>query len=368
MSRGDEAAGARRSGAVALGRVRQPAFMVIWTASTVSNIGIAMFDTATGWFMANMSQRPDGGLAHPDRDQPAAVPVHHSRRRADRSRRCAAAAARRQSSRSSRSRRCSPALVSFGLASPELLLGATFLLGVGGALAAPAWVSIAPLLVPRRDLESATAANTAGYNISRARRAGDRRPRHRLGRHFGAVLDLCRRATSRVLAALLWWRPPRRVTSEPAGRAADHGDPHRRAPRPQQSPPARDAGAHARVLPVRQRLLGAAAAHRARAAGARRGVLRPAARRHRRRRDPRLGGAEPAARPGSGRTGWSRWRASARRSRWRCSALARDPVSALSAACVLAGRDVDADRSRRSMSRRRSRCPIGCAGAAWRSS
>src|SRR5436309_2581796 len=34
------------------------AFLVIWTASTIANVGIAMFDTATGWLMASMSPDP----------------------------------------------------------------------------------------------------------------------------------------------------------------------------------------------------------------------------------------------------------------------------------------------------------------------
>ena len=34
------------------------AFAVTWAANTVSNFGIAMFDAATGWFMANMSPDP----------------------------------------------------------------------------------------------------------------------------------------------------------------------------------------------------------------------------------------------------------------------------------------------------------------------
>ena len=59
-------------------------------------------------------------------------------------------------------------LVSFGLASPAALLVSTFLLGVGGALSAPAWQSITPQLVPRQDLDSAVAANSVGFNLSRA--------------------------------------------------------------------------------------------------------------------------------------------------------------------------------------------------------
>ncbi len=104
------------------------------------------------------------------------------------------------------------AAVAFGFASPRLLLGATFLLGVGGALAAPAWVSIAPLLVARKDLDQATAANTVGYNISRA-----------VGPAIGgfviawagisAPFWVYAASNLLVVGALLWWRPPRRVIS-----------------------------------------------------------------------------------------------------------------------------------------------------------
>ncbi len=41
-----------------LGAFASLAFTVIWSASTLSNLGIAMFDTATGWYMANMSRDP----------------------------------------------------------------------------------------------------------------------------------------------------------------------------------------------------------------------------------------------------------------------------------------------------------------------
>ena len=252
--------------------------------------------------------------------------VHDPRRRADRPRRFAPAAVRREFRDPRLSRRFSPGLVSsLGVATPMVLLGATFLLGVAGALAAPAWVSIAPLLVPTRDLDSATAANTAGYNISRA-----------VGPAIGGLVIAWAGVSApfwiyavsnvAVLAALLWWRPPRTDNQQPARRTVDDGDSHRRAPCAQQSASARDAGQNARVLSVRQRLLGAAAAHRARAAGAGRGVLWPAA--------GAIGVgaivgsavALLAKGAGSGRIGWSRWRASGRRRRWCCSGLSRDPV------------------------------------------
>jgi len=48
------------------------------------------------------------------------------------------------------------------------LLAFTFLIGVGGALSAPAWQSIVPQLVSQQDLHPAVAANSVGFNVSRA--------------------------------------------------------------------------------------------------------------------------------------------------------------------------------------------------------
>jgi predicted MFS family arabinose efflux permease len=59
-------------------------------------------------------------------------------------------------------------LVSFGLATPAVLLLTIFLLSAGFSLTAPARLSITPLLVTRAELDSAIAANGVGYNISRA--------------------------------------------------------------------------------------------------------------------------------------------------------------------------------------------------------
>ncbi len=55
-----------------------------------------------------------------------------------------------------------------GWMSPWGLLGLTFLLGLGGALSAPAWQAIIPQLVGRRELGSAIALNSAGFNMARA--------------------------------------------------------------------------------------------------------------------------------------------------------------------------------------------------------
>ena len=109
-------------------------------------------------------------------------------------------------------------LVSLHVATPNALLITTFLLGIGGALSAPAWVSISPLLVPRRDLGQAIAANTTGYNLSRA--AGPA-----MGGLIIAYLGIAAPfwiygvSNIVVLAALLWWREPEKASdSLPAER------------------------------------------------------------------------------------------------------------------------------------------------------
>ena len=61
------------------------------------------------------------------------------------------------------------ALLTFaGVTTPSLLLAFTFLLGVGTALNAPAWYAIIAELVPRGEIPSATALNSAGINLARS--------------------------------------------------------------------------------------------------------------------------------------------------------------------------------------------------------
>ncbi|MFP3608193.1 MFS transporter, partial [Paraburkholderia sp. SIMBA_053] len=59
-------------------------------------------------------------------------------------------------------------VVYLGDITPALLLLFTFILGIGTALAAPAWQAIVPGLVPRETLQQAVAINGIGINISRA--------------------------------------------------------------------------------------------------------------------------------------------------------------------------------------------------------
>ena len=183
-----------------------PAFTVILIASAVSTIGDAMFDTGSSWlmtslnpdpFMVSMVQLaitlpmflltlPAGALADIVDSRKLLISVQ-----------------------------VFVAIVAFGFAAaiwlgwhtPDLLLGATFLLGVGGALAAPAWQLIAPKLVPSEQLGEAIAVNNASYNVSRA--LGPAIGGVVIGA-FGVDFPFWFNALSflGIVAALVWWRPP----------------------------------------------------------------------------------------------------------------------------------------------------------------
>jgi predicted MFS family arabinose efflux permease len=118
------------------------------------------------------------------------------------------------------------AMFTLGLVGAWTLLIFTFLIGAFGALTAPAWQAVTPQLVPKRDLQAAIAANSIGFNISRAIGPA-------LGgvltAAFGAVAPFWINAASNlaVNGALLWWQPPRhggsRLPAEQFGRAIRAG-------------------------------------------------------------------------------------------------------------------------------------------------
>ena len=95
-------------------------------------------------------------------------------------------------------------MVSLNLVTSAALLIVTFLLGAGGALTSPAWAAIIPQLVPRRDLDSATSANSVGFNLSRA-----------LGPALGGIVIaavglgapfwIFAISNFGIVASLLWW-------------------------------------------------------------------------------------------------------------------------------------------------------------------
>lgn len=182
-------------------------FAVIWFATTFSLTGIAMSDTASAWLMTNMNTDPMSvSMVQVASSLPMFLFTLPAGALAD----------------IVEPRRFLIGLESFITAlivvfasmvyfkweTPNLLLGTIFLLSASWSLAAPAWLAITPLLVPRGDLDGANAANSVGYNLSRA-----------LGPAISGFLIAAMGvatpywifAATNILTilALLWWRPPR---------------------------------------------------------------------------------------------------------------------------------------------------------------
>jgi predicted MFS family arabinose efflux permease len=117
-------------------------------------------------------------------------------------------------------------LVGLHVITPVSLLLFSFAVAVGSAITAPAWQSVVSKLVPKPDLPSAVAANSVGINVSRA-----------IGPALGGVIVgtlgiaapfwLDAFSNIGVIAALIWWRAPRKSPSslppEPFGNAIRTG-------------------------------------------------------------------------------------------------------------------------------------------------
>jgi MFS family permease len=146
---------------------QHPVFRALWLANMVSNIGTFMQSVGAAWLMTSLSTSavlvalvqavsifpifllalPAGALADIiDRRQLLLATQTWM---------LAAAAVL-------------AALTLLGATSPSVLLGFTFLLGLGAAMNAPAWQAIVPELVPRPELAQAISLNGAGFNLSRA--------------------------------------------------------------------------------------------------------------------------------------------------------------------------------------------------------
>jgi len=197
---------ASKSGSLAAA-FRHPVFVVIWTATLVSNVGNWMYSAASGWLMTSLDHDPlVVALVQTASTLPVflfAIPAGALADIFDKRRflvvlevlntaLCAVYAA----------------MVGLDLATPDNLLLFTFLIGAAGALALPAWQSVVPQLVPKEDLTSAVAANSVGVNISRA--IGPALGGAAIAA-LGIVSPFWINAISNlaVLGALFWWRPPR---------------------------------------------------------------------------------------------------------------------------------------------------------------
>jgi predicted MFS family arabinose efflux permease len=186
-----------------------PAFTIILIATSASNVGIAMFDTAASWLMTGLN---------PDPMMVSAVQIATTlpmflltipagalsdivdARRLLLGAQIAVTAVGVAFA----------AIVSLHLATPQVLLAATFILGALGALSAPGWLLITPMLVSKDNLDGAIAVNNTSYNISRA--VGPA-----IGGFAIAAISIdfplwCYCVFNLALAAaVFWWRAPRRI-------------------------------------------------------------------------------------------------------------------------------------------------------------
>ena len=186
-----------------------PTFAVIWAASTAGLIGIAMSDTASGWLMTSLNADPAAvSMVLVAANLPMFLFTLLAGALADifDSRRFLLVVETGIAILTI----IFAGMVSLGAVTPALLLAITFVLSAAWTMAAPAWLSIVPLLVPKRDLDGATAIDGASYNVSRA-----------LGPAFGGgamaafglaapfwIFSACNLGS---IAALLWWRAPRKA-------------------------------------------------------------------------------------------------------------------------------------------------------------
>jgi MFS family permease len=200
-----------------LGAFAHPVFTVVWTASTCALIGIAMYDTASGWLITQLDVNPlDVSLVHAATTLPMflfTLPAGAIADIVDPRRMIIAV-----SYAIAAVMAVFAAVVSFDFASPLLLLVTTFALSAAWSLNTPAWLSIVPFLVPKPDIPGAIAAHGVGYNISRT-----------IGPALGGLLIVKFGVTTpfwifiaanlAVIAALSWWRTPaRQAASLPAER------------------------------------------------------------------------------------------------------------------------------------------------------
>lgn len=193
------------AGASAWAPFRHRVFLIVWAATVVSNVGTWMYNLASGWLMINLDADPFiVSMVQVANTLPLflfAIPAGALVDVVDRRLFliCGESAITIMSV-------AFAALVWLHLITPGSLLLFSFIVSIGSAMTAPAWQALVSQLVPRADLQSAIAANSAGVNVSRA-----------IGPALGGVLVgsvgiaapfwLDAISNIGVIAALLWWRP-----------------------------------------------------------------------------------------------------------------------------------------------------------------
>ncbi len=202
----------QESNASALAPLRHRVFAVLWVATVLGNVGTWIRDVGSGWLMTSLAPSPlMVALVQAASTLPVfvlALPAGALADLLDRRRLLIGA----QIMLGIVSMTLAT-LTALGAMTPWLLVLLVLAGGVGAALAAPAWQSSVPEMVPKADLRAAVALNSLGVNVSRA-----------IGPALGGVLVAGFGVTATyladassyviVIAALLWWR---RHVPEPEG-------------------------------------------------------------------------------------------------------------------------------------------------------
>ncbi|HEY0735968.1 MAG TPA: MFS transporter [Herpetosiphonaceae bacterium] len=202
--------------ATAWGPLRYSVFRALWLAALVSNLGALMQNVAAAWLMTDLTPSPvPVALLTTMASLPLFMVGLPAGALADVIDRrwlvivtqiwmlvVAAALA---------------GLTAIDVITPWMLLALTFLLGLGGALSAPAWQAIVPDLVPRHEFAAAVALNSAGFNLARA-----------IGPALGglmiaatgpaAVFLLNAASFLGIIVVMARWHPPERVQTAPPER------------------------------------------------------------------------------------------------------------------------------------------------------
>jgi MFS family permease len=202
----------------------------MWVATVVSNIGGWMYNVASGWLMTSLDPDPFiVSMVQVANSLPMflfAIPAGALVDIVDRRRFLIYG-----ESTITITSAIFAAFVWLHLITPGSLLVFSFIVTVGSAFTAPAWQAVVTELVPKSDLPAAIAANSVGINVSRA--IGPAIGGMIVGA-FGIAAPFWIDAFSNigVIAALVWWRPPKHsgvpLAPEPFGKAMATGLRHAR--------------------------------------------------------------------------------------------------------------------------------------------